>query len=249
MAMRERLISLVVVAVLLPGLVLAESDVAAIKLDADGKIHCDFLRAHHAFLERAKDPGIGIVFLGDSITNGWSWGDHTQLWDRYFGRYDPANFGIGGDRTEHVLWRIDNGELDRVRPKVVVLLIGTNNIGDPTDEIRRGVVRVTERVREKLPETRLVLMGIFPRGAEPSDPNRAKIREVNRALAKLDDGDRVRFLDIGDRFLAPDGSLPKEIMPDALHLSFKGYQIWAEALAPILEEVMSCHPERSEGPG
>ena len=245
-AMRAQLISLVVVVLVVPGLVLAESDVAAIKLDADGKIHCDFLRAHHAFLERAKDPGIGIVFLGDSITNGWAWGDHTQLWDRYFGRYDPANFGIGGDRTEHVLWRIDHGELDRVRPRVVVLLIGTNNIGDSSDEIRRGVVRVAERVREKLPETRLVLMGIFPRGADAADPNRAKIREVNRALSKLDDGDRVRFLDIGDRFLAPDGSLPKEIMPDGLHLSFKGYQIWAEALAPILEEMMGVnarHPE------
>ncbi|MGZ8867058.1 MAG: GDSL-type esterase/lipase family protein, partial [Thermoanaerobaculia bacterium] len=209
--MRDLLISLVAVAVLAPGLLLADSDVAAIKLDNEGKIHCDFLRAHYAFLERARDPGIGVVFLGDSITNGWSWGEHMQLWDRYFGKYDPANFGIGGDRTEHVLWRIENGELDRVRPKVVVLLIGTNNIGDPADEIRRGVVRVAERVREKLPDSKLLVMGIFPRGADANDPKRAKIREVNRGLAKLDDGERVRFLDIGERFLAPDGSLPKEI--------------------------------------
>lgn len=236
--MRDRLIQLVAVAVLAPGLLLGASDVAAIKLDAEGKIHCDFLRAHHAFLERARDPGIGVVFLGDSITNGWSWGEHMQLWDRYFGRYDPANFGIGGDRTEHVLWRIEHGELDRVRPKVVVLLIGTNNIGDPADAIRRGVVAVAERVREKVPDSKLLVMAIFPRGAEANDPMRAKIREVNRGLAKLDDGEFVRFLDIGDRFLSPDGSLPKEIMPDALHLSFKGYQIWAEALAPVLEQMM-----------
>ncbi|MGZ8869008.1 MAG: GDSL-type esterase/lipase family protein, partial [Thermoanaerobaculia bacterium] len=119
-----------------------------------------------------------------------------------------------------------------------VLLIGTNNIGDPADEIRRGVVRVVERVREKLPDSKLLVMGIFPRGADANDPKRAKIREVNRALAKLDDGESVRFLDIGDRFLAPDGSLPKEIMPDALHLNFKGYQMWAEALAPVLGQMM-----------
>ena len=235
--MRVLLMPLVVVAVLLPGSILAGSDVPSIRLDAEGKIHCDFIRAHYAFLERAKDPHIGVVFLGDSITNGWSWGEHTQLWDRYFGKYDPANFGIGGDRTEHVLWRIENGELDRVKPKVVVLLIGTNNIGEPADDIRRGVTRVAERVREKLPDSKLVLMGIFPRAADANDPKRAKIREINRALAKLDDGAHVRFLDIGDRFLAPDGSLTKEMMPDALHLSYRGYQIWAEALAPILEEM------------
>jgi lysophospholipase L1-like esterase len=216
----------------------AATNVAAVKLDSEGKIDCDFLRAHHAFLERAEDPGIGVVFIGDSITNGWLWGEHAQLWDRYFGRYDPANFGIGGDRTEHVLWRIEHGELDRVRPRVVVVLIGTNNIGSPPSEIAAGVTAVVRAVRARLPESRILLMGIFPRGSSADDPHRATVRAVNMALAKLADGQGLRFLDIGDRFVAADGSLPKEVMPDALHLSFKGYQIWAEAIAPLLEEWM-----------
>ncbi|HUP44121.1 MAG TPA: GDSL-type esterase/lipase family protein [Thermoanaerobaculia bacterium] len=217
---------------------LAGSDVAAPKLDAGGKIDCEFLRAHHSFLERAGDPGIRLLFLGDSITRGWLSGDHQLLWDRHFGRYDAANFGIGGDRTEHLLWRIENGELDRVRPRVVVLLIGTNNIGRPAAEILAGVTRVAERIREKLPDAKLVLMGIFPRGHEADDPARAKIGEINRGLARLHDGARMHFLDIGERFTTSGGTLPKEIMPDALHLSFKGYQIWAEALTPLLEEMM-----------
>ena len=218
------------------------SDVPTPKLDSSGKIDCEFLRLHQSFLERARDGNIGVLFLGDSITKGWSWGDHAQISDRYFGRYDPANFGVGGDRTEHVLWRIENGELDRIRPKVVVLLIGTNNIGDPADDIARGVLKVAERIHQKLPKSRLLLMGIFPRGADPSDPKvaamRGKIAQVNQALAKLEDGKRTRFLDIGSKFLAPDGMLPKDIMPDSLHLNDKGYQIWAETMKPLLDEMM-----------
>lgn len=218
------------------------TDVASAKLDASGKIDCEFLRLHQSFLERARDGHIGVLFLGDSITNGWFWGDHVQIWDRYFGRYDPANFGVGGDRTEHVLWRIENGELDRIRPKVVVLLIGTNNIGDPADDIGRGVLKVVERIHQKLPKSRLLLMGIFPRGADPGDPKvaamRGKIEQVNRALAKLDDGRRTRFLDIGSKLIAPNGTLPKEIMPDSLHINYKGYQIWADAMKPLLDEMM-----------
>ena len=228
--MRELMLALVLA---------AATATPAIKLDSEGKIDCEFLRMHHAFLERAKDPGVRLLFLGDSITNGWFWGDHMQLWDRHFAKYGAANFGIGGDRTEHVLWRIENGELDRLKPEVVVLLIGTNNIGYPADEIVDGVSAVVRRVRVKLPESRLILMGIFPRGHEAGDPMRAKIRAVNRELAKLADDDRVHFLDIGDRFLAADGSLPKDVMPDALHLSFKGYAMWAEAIAPLIGRWMN----------
>ena len=230
--------SFLALVLMVPACLSAQSDVAALKLDAQGKIDCEFLRAHYAFLERAEDPAIRLLFLGDSITNGWFWGDHMQLWDRYFGRYDAANFGIGGDRTEHLLWRIENGELDRVRPEVVVLLIGTNNIGRPAVEIVRGVARVVDRVREKLPGAQLVLMGIFPRGADAADPMRTKIRDINHALSRLGDQSGIHFLDIGDRFLAAEGTLTREMMPDALHLGFKGYQIWAEALQPLLAELM-----------
>jgi lysophospholipase L1-like esterase len=223
-------------------LLLAATLAAAPKLDADGKLECEFLRMHHSFLERARDPNIGLVFLGDSITNGWQWGEHVQLWDRYFGPHDPANFGIGGDRIEHLLWRIENGELDRVRPRAVVLLIGTNNIDLPASEIRDGVITVVKRIREKLPDTPIVLMGIFPRGTEEM---RAKVVAVNAGLQKLHDGKSVHFLDIGKNFLNEDGSLRKELLPDELHINYKGYQIWAEALTKILGGVTSRKSPRA----
>ena len=221
---------------------LAATLAAAPKLDADGKLDCEFLRMHHSFLERAKDPNIGLVFLGDSITNGWQWGEHVQLWDRYFGQYDPANFGIGGDRVEHLLWRIENGELDRVRPRAVILLIGTNNIDWPAAQIRDGVITVVRRVQEKLPEAPIVLMGIFPRGTEEM---RAKVVAVNADLAKLHDGKAIHFLDIGKRFLSEDGSLRKDLLPDELHINYKGYQIWAEALSSVLSDITARKSPRA----
>src|SRR5204862_1323904 len=140
------------------------------------------------------------------------------------------------------LWRIGHGELDRVRPRVGVLLIGTNNIGDAAADSVAGVQTVVDRIHDKLPGTRLLILGIFPRGANPGDPAtaemRAKISAVNAFLQKLDDGDRTRFLDIGHRFLSAEGTLSREIMPDALHLSRKGYEIWAAAMQPLLDTMM-----------
>lgn len=201
-----------------------------------------FDERHRENLARAAAGPIGVLFLGDSITEGWFWGGNREIWEESFGALAPANFGIGGDQTQHVLWRIENGELDGIAPKVVVLMIGTNNIGYPVDEIRDGVHAVARRVREKLPKSRLLLLGIFPRGADPTDPSvaamRAKIDIVNRSLAALDDGDRVRYLDLGPRLAERDGSLAPQIMPDALHLSAAGYRIWAEAMAPLLAAMM-----------
>jgi beta-glucosidase len=177
-----------------------------------------------------------VLFLGDSITHRWL--GSPDIWQKYYGRYDPADFGIEGDRTEHVLWRIAGGELDGIHPKVVVLLIGTNNIGYPVDDIVKGDTKVVSEIHSRLPDTKVLLLGIFPRGADPADPVRAKIKDVNAALAKLDDGGKTRFLDFGDRFLETDGSISKEMMPDALHPAPKGYQIWAGAMQPLLDEMM-----------
>ncbi len=216
------------------------ADVAAPKLGADGQIQPRFQMLHESFLKRGKDGKIGVLFLGDSITEGW--GGSRPVWDAHFGKYDPANFGIGGDRTQHVLWRIENGELDGITPKVVVLMIGTNNIGYPAEEIAKGDRKIVQAIRAKLPETKILLLGIFPRGADPTQPQvvgmRDKIKAVNAELAKLDDGKTVRYLDIGPKFMEPDGSLSKEVMPDALHLSRKGYQIWAESIQSHLDEMM-----------
>jgi lysophospholipase L1-like esterase len=217
---------------------LPRAAVAAARTDAE------FVKAHESFLQRSTAGPIGVLFLGDSITAGWFWDHNKEIWDRAFGRYQPANFGIGGDKTENVLWRIDHGELNRVKPRVVVLLIGTNNIDDPAADILAGVKAVAKRIHHKLPKSRLLLLGIFPRGADPAQADvaemRAKIREVNAGLAKLDDGDRTRFLDIGGRFLSPDGKISPQIMPDALHINDKGYAIWAAAMQPLLDAMMSA---------
>ncbi|HEY0788499.1 MAG TPA: GDSL-type esterase/lipase family protein [Thermoanaerobaculia bacterium] len=203
-----------------------------------------FEQRHRENLARRTAGPIGVLFLGDSITEGWFWGGNREIWDEAFGSMTPANFGIGGDQTQHVLWRIENGELDGIDPRVVVLLIGVNNIDYPAEEIRSGVHAVVGRVRQKLPRSRLLLLAIFPTGADPADPGvadkRRKIALVNESLAALDDGDRVRVLDLGPRFMGADGKLPPAILPDALHLSAAGYRIWADAMGPLLEEMMSA---------
>lgn len=213
-------------------------DIAAPKLGPDGKPNTGFMAAHERFVGIAKEGKAQLVFLGDSITAGW--GSKKDIWDKAFGQYTPANFGIGGDRTQHVLWRIENGELENIKPKAVVIMIGTNNSGsDPAEGIAKGVTAIVKTVREKQPQAKILLLAVFPRGEKASpNPGRDKLKQVNAIIAKLDDGKNIHYLDIGDKFLQSDGSLTKEIMPDFLHLSAAGYQIWADAITPKLAELM-----------
>lgn len=213
-------------------------DVAAPKAGRDGKPNPGFLATHERFVKTAREGKAQLVFLGDSITAGW--GSQKAIWDKAFGSYSPANFGIGGDRTQHVLWRITNGELDGIKPKAVVLMIGTNNsASDSAAAIVKGVTAIVEVIRSKQPQANILLLAVFPRGEKASpNPARDKLKQVNSALAKLDDGQHIHFLDIGGKFLQPDGSLTKAISPDFLHLSPAGYQIWADAIAPQLTALM-----------
>ncbi|MGD0463879.1 MAG: GDSL-type esterase/lipase family protein [Tepidisphaeraceae bacterium] len=216
------------------------ADVAAPKLGPDGQLDHHFKLKHEEFLQRRSQGKIGVLFLGDSITEGWNWWGKT-VWPKYYPQLDAANFGIGGDQTQHVLWRIENGELDGISPKVVVLLIGTNNIGYPADEILKADEKIVQEIREKLPQTKLLIMGIFPRADKRAGSPplmQAKIKKVNQGLATLDDGDKTRFLDIGEKFLDADGNIPREIMADSLHPTTKGYQIWADAMNPLLNEML-----------
>jgi beta-glucosidase len=208
------------------------------------KVEKDFVKRHEGFLkdkeEALKNGPVQLVFLGDSITDGWRKGEQFKMQQERWGKYNFLNLGIGGDRTEHVLWRLDQGEVDGLKPKAVMLMIGTNNLGkkqSPEDTIL-GVTAVVNELREKLPDSKILLLGIFPRGNKADDPFRAQIKQVNEAIAKLDDGQHVKYLDIGDKFLAPDGELTKEIMPDYLHPNAKGYQIWADAVEPSLDEIL-----------
>ena len=213
-------------------------DVAAEKFGPDGKVNAGFIASHERFVKIAQEGTAQLVFLGDSITAGWN--GKKEIWDKAFGAYKPANFGIGGDRTQHVLWRITHGELDGIKPKAVVLMIGTNNSGsDPAEGIAKGVTAIVETIRAKQPQAKILLLAVFPRGEKPSpNPGREKLAKVNEIIAKLHDGQNIHFLDIGAKFLQPDGSLTKEIMPDFLHLSAQGYQIWADAISPKLAELM-----------
>ncbi len=212
-------------------------DVAAPKYGPDGNIQAGFASSHAKFVKIAQEGTAELVFLGDSITAGW--GGKPAIWDKAFGQYKPANFGIGGDRTQHVLWRITNGELDGIKPKAVVLMIGTNNSGsDSAEGIAKGIQLIVETVRAKQPQAKILLLAVFPRGEKASpNPSRDKLKEVNAMIAKLDN-DNIHFLDIGEKFLQPDGSISKEIMPDSLHLSEAGYQIWADAIGPMLALLM-----------
>ena len=216
-------------------------DIAAPKLDPKtGEPQAAFMKSHEDFVAIAKQGKAQVVFLGDSITAGWR--SQKDIWEKAFGDYFPANFGIGGDRTQHVLWRIENGELDGISPKVVVLMIGTNNTGgDSAEAIAKADIKIVQTIRAKLPKTKVLVLGVFPRGdrksGELSPTAMPKIKAVNAALAKLDDGSTIRFLDITDKFLSG-GKIPADVMPDQLHPNAKGYQIWADAMQPLLQEMM-----------
>lgn len=204
-----------------------------------------FFELHESFLARGRSGPVGVLFLGDSITEGWRKAPH--IWEHYFGADQPANFGIGGDQTQHVIWRIENGELDGLAPKVVVLMLGTNNSSQHSGaQIAAANRKIVGLIRAKLPEAKVLLLAIFPRGPrttrdgapEPWEQRMAAIRAANAELARLDDGAAVRFLDLTANFLGNDGTIPRIIMPDQLHPNAAGYQLWAEAMAPLLREMM-----------
>ncbi len=190
-----------------------------------------WMKLHQTFLDRAKKGDIDLLFLGDSITQGWN---NNAVWQRYYGARHAANFGIGGDGTQHVLWRIEHGEIDGIHPRVVVLMIGTNNAGSRSaGEIAAGITAIVKELRKRLPETKVLLLGVFPRSQKP-DTFRKKLAEVNQQISRLDDGTNVTYLDIGKAFLNPDETISREIMPDYLHLTAKGYRLWADAMEPTL---------------
>ena len=204
----------------------------------------NWMGRHEGFVAEAKQGGIDVLFMGDSITDGWR-NRGKAVWDREYAPFKAANFGIGGDRTQHVLWRLRNGEGEGYQPKAIVLMIGTNNTGrerdgtvrNTTPEIVEGVTAVVQELRGRFPEAKVLFLAIFPRG-EKDDPRRAQIADINKQLAKLHDGNYVHYLDIGSAFLEADGTLPKEVMPDLLHPNEKGYEIWADAIREPLKQLL-----------
>jgi lysophospholipase L1-like esterase len=211
----------------------------------------DWPARHAAAVALMKTSRPEIVMLGDSITHFWG-GDPSgngiggprnapEVWDRAFAGRRVVNLGYGWDRTENILWRLRHGEFEGVSPKVVVVMAGTNNVTLNTpDEIAAGVTAICDEIHRRSPASRILLLGIFPRGATP-DANRATIGAINQRLAKLDGRDGVvTYLDIGDKFVAADGAISKDVMYDFLHPTAKGYEIWVAAMAPTLTRLLAA---------
>ncbi len=261
----------------LPGQDKSPDNPAARKLDRDIPRHKEFIRR----VEQSGGAG-DVVFLGDSITQGW---EGQKAWGEHFGAFKPVNLGISGDQTGHVLWRITDGrELDRLAPKAAVLMIGTNNVGaHSAEQIAGGIKAIVEELKRRKPGVKILVLGVFPRGGsgdaersidqivagvKPINEELAKdkpdlkrlnaavrdlerlrgtvpavrlnkrVAEINAIISKLDDGETVFFKDIGGAFLDPAGGLSGEVMPDYLHLSGKGYDLWGRAIKADIERLV-----------
>jgi (4-O-methyl)-D-glucuronate---lignin esterase len=207
-----------------------------------------FRQKHQANVTVARAGKAELLLLGDSITDFWRNENGPfagkQVLDKHFGKWNIANFGIAGDTTQGVLYRLQNGEGEGFSPRAVMLMIGTNNTGRNTaEEIAEGIGAVVLQLRKRFPESGILLLGVFPRG-KAGDPVRQTIREINSTISRLDDGEKVHYLDIGARFLNDEGNIPADVMSDALHPSSKGYEIWAEAVATALGKLMDDKPAR-----
>jgi lysophospholipase L1-like esterase len=207
--------------------------------------HYDWVMRHAAVLAAVKQHNPQLLFIGDSITHFFGCepsdvgGTGKNVWAKYYEPRNPVNLGYGWDRTENVLWRLTVGhELDNCAPKAAVVMIGTNNLGLNTPpEIALGVQKICEAIHARLPNTKILLLGVFPRDKKPGG-NRQKIAEINGIISKLDGQNNITYLDFGAKFIGDDGTISPDIMPDALHPSEKGYQIWADAMGPTLKKLM-----------
>lgn len=198
-----------------------------------------WITRHQRMASAARQAQPQVVFIGDSITDFWA-RSAPDVWKAYYTPLNAANYGIGGDRTESLLWRLEHGAFDGIDPKVVVLLIGTNNSRrDSVEQIAEGVAAVVAKIHTELPRTKILLLAIFPRGKTFDDELNAKVMAVNPLIAKLADDKQVFFLDIGKNFLGQDGNIDRQLMPDYLHLSKQGYRIWAEQMQPTLQKLLA----------
>ncbi len=194
----------------------------------------DWLYRFEGNLEKYKGPH-DIIFEGDSITDGWQGGGRA-VWDAHFGKIKIADFGISGDQVQHLLWRVQHGQLDGQDPKLVMIMIGTNNSGQNPQDVADAIKLLIGEYEKQCPHAQILLLGIFPRSAKANDPQRLWGNKVNVIISGYNSDPRVTYLDFGDKFLQPDGTLPRDIMPDLLHPNAKGYEIWATAITPAVEK-------------
>jgi len=185
----------------------------------------------------AEQGGVDLLFVGDSITAGWNW----DIWQKNFSQYHPANFGIGGDHTGNLLWRLKYGHAEKLHPKAVVLLIGVNNFGhlnETPEQVAAGIKACVMQLRKLYPTAKILVNGVLPFEESATSPRRADVKKVNALVAKLNDNKHIFVKDYGAIFLQPDGSISKEISGDFLHPTAKGYQLWVDAMLPDIQQLM-----------
>ena len=205
---------------------------------------------HEAILERVAQGNVDLIMVGDSITHGWE-NKGKAVWDEYYAGRNAVNMGFGGDRTQHVLWRFDHGEIDGIHPELAVLMIGTNNSNrqdNTAEEIADGIKAICAEIRATLPKTKILILAIFPRGGVQQrkaknqgatmNPQWAKNNKASELASQIADGKHIFYLDINDAFLDESGVLSRDIMPDLLHPNETGYKIWAEAMEPTVKKLM-----------
>ncbi len=230
----------------------APADQPTERTDANSKV------AHEQMVANLKKGRIDVYFCGDSITRRWRATDYPQFlenWNKNFFGWNAANYGWGADAIQNILWRMQNGELDGVNPKVIVLLAGTNNVGtfpasdDKVANITKGIKALVDTMRVKAPKATIILMGILPRNDGPKPTALvASINKINENIEKMTDGKTIRYLNINDKLVDKEGKVLEGVTVDRLHLSLKGYQIWADALRPMLTELLGPPAKEDHAP-
>ncbi|MDU0354234.1 platelet-activating factor acetylhydrolase IB subunit [Paraglaciecola aquimarina] len=198
-------------------------------------------RHQQKLIEKEQMASVDLLFLGDSITHAWE-NKGKEVWRQYYAKRQALNIGFSGDRTENVLWRLENGEVEGIDPKLVVLMIGTNNTGHRQDapmDTALGIKRILETLEKKLPNSKVLLLAIFPRGASANDPLRKINDDINHIIKNYHDGDRVHYLDINHIFLDQNGNLSQAVMKDLLHPNAEQYEVWAQAMEPSINTLMA----------
>lgn len=194
-------------------------------------------RMHAEDVLVAEHDQVDLLFIGDSITAGWDW----QLWQQHFVPLKAANFAVGADHTGNMLWRLQHGTIGQLQPKLIVVLAGVNNIGhlqESPEQTAAGVTRLVQQIQLAWPNSKILLNAVFPFDQAANSPNRTKVKQLNKLIAKLGDNKTIFVKDYGPLLLQKDGSISADIMPDFLHPNSRGYQIWAEAMLPDIHQLL-----------
>ncbi len=231
------------------------ADAAAPRADANSQL------AHTQLVEKAKKGGIDIYFEGDSIVRRWgtsdaAWAQNLTNWNTNFFGWNAADFGWGADLTQNILWRLENGELDGVNPKIIVLLAGINNVGTQAgndakvEDVTKGIKAIVDICQKKAPDATIIVTGIFPRNNSGGNTLAVipTINKINDNLAKFADGKKIRYLNVNDKLADKDGKLFVGMTVDNLHPTPKGYQVWADGLKPIFTELLGPPAKTDHAP-